>query len=303
MITEEMKWAEFALNYMYDVCIKNDEQFQELLEEIKNYSGAKHENWYSSCKNVAYTLRDLSQEFPSDRTIPGSKYSSPNAVKIALEDYRNFSVEMRNDLKQHGEEYKEANKLDGYPYLISLTLKNIEHFISAIHYVESEEPSKSSLSVDRKVDDIIKVCRRFHESILSLEKHPHGGNLIKIKDEWDCQYIFRAILSALFDDIRDEEWNPSIAGSASRCEFFIKDLNLLIELKYVRKASDNNKIKNEISRDLTDYGGNTLVNKAIFLVYDPLQVLRSSASLQKDMSGATKGLDFVKVIVSPPRDI
>src|SRR5690349_9010187 len=73
--------------------------------------------------------------------------------------------------------------------------------------------------------------------------------------------------------VRDEEWNPSVAGSAARCEFFLKPLATMIELKYARKASDAKKIKTELATDFIDYGGNVLVKRIVSLVYDPGYVL------------------------------
>lgn len=102
-------------------------------------------------------------------------------------------------------------------------------------------------------------------------------------------------------DIRDEEWNPSVAGSSGRCEFFLKPLRTMIELKFARKVSDAKKIKCELATDFLDYGGNKEVDRVICLIYDPACALKNPAAIQSDLSGPKTGLERVDVVVSPPR--
>lgn len=183
-------------------------------------------------------------------------------------------------------------------------MRQVNNVAGALDYVRSKEPDAGSASaaddpVDADLELIVGLARRFHEAVLSLAKHPHGGAPLKITDEWDCQYLFRAILTAYFPQVRDEEWNPSVAGSAARCEFFLKPLATMIELKYARKASDAKKVKTELATDFVDYGGNPLVKRMVSLVYDPGNVL--PATLATDLSGPRQGLERVEVVVSPPR--
>jgi hypothetical protein len=136
--------------------------------------------------------------------------------------------------------------------------------------------------------------------VQALKKHPHNGTVYSVNDEWDCQYVFGSILAAYFSDIRLEEWSASVAGSSARCEFFLKPSGVMIELKYARKESDQSAFKGQIAKDLVDYGAREDVKFVLFLIYDPQRVLPNPVQLQKDLSGATKGLEDVKVIMSPP---
>jgi len=297
-----MEWAVWALEYLRDARAKVHDDFSQAMLELREYKHARGETWYHSCKNIIQTLYHFSMEFVEEVEVPSNNYSSPQAVAVRLEEYRLFVVEMRRELVEENSKYQASNKIDGSPFLVTVAMRHVVYFLDAVTYVKSEMPEGSGRKAE--ADDIalvINVSRRFHESVLSLGVHPHGGKVLKIENEWDCQYLFRSILAGIFADIRDEEWNPSVGGSSARCEFFLRNLRLMIELKYVRKNSDAKKIKGEIAKDLLDYGGNPLVDSAIFLVYDPLNVLRNPIAFQKDLGGPTRGLKFVEVVLSPRR--
>jgi hypothetical protein len=53
------------------------------------------------------------------------------------------------------------------------------------------------------------MARRFHELALSRRYRPHRATAWELNNEWDCQYLFHAILAAYFRDIRPEESDPS----------------------------------------------------------------------------------------------
>lgn len=209
---------------------------------------------------------------------------------------------MADELDREEEKYQAKHKVDGPPFLIDVTRRHVAAVAAVLDYVESKKPHiVSAKPVQAGVDLIMGLARRFHESVLSLKDHPHNGVVFTIKDEWDCQYLFRAILAAYIADVRDEEWNPSVAGSSARCEFYLKNLRTMVELKYVRKAADAKKIKTELATDLLDYGKNPQVDHVVCLVYDPGQALKSPVAIQDDLSGAKNGLMSFDVIISPPR--
>ncbi len=271
--------------------------------EIPGYHGARGESWYSTCKNIIQTLYHYSLEFVGGLQIPSAEFPSPGAVEEKLAEYRAFVHAMLVDLNREEDAYRAKHKVDGPPFLVSAARKQVSYLLSAIDYVTSKRPKPIAAAPEiDDVDIIVELGRRFHESVLSLRKHPHGGSTIEVGDEWDCQYLFRAILAGYFADIRDEEWNPSVAGTSARCEFFLKTLRLMVELKYVRKSGDTAKVKAELATDLLDYGANPLVDHVVCLVYDPSHALKNPVALQTDLSGPTKGLKSVRVVVSPPRD-
>jgi len=300
---EDLEWAKFALDYLRKGRRSIHSDFNDLMNELREMSVARREPWYPLVKSIIPTLYHYSSEFTADIRIPGETFSSPRNVAERLAEFRAFAVAMITDLDHASDEYIKSNKVDGPPFLVEQARMRAQYFVDAVDFVSGKAPREVTQDVQESAFSIIeRIALRFHESVLALRKHPHNGVTFDIKNEWDCQYVFRSILAAYFTDIRGEEWNPSVAGSSTRCEFFLKSFRAMIELKYVRKAEDQRKIKLELADDLINYGRNPEVDKVFFLIYDPKTVLPYAVQLQKDFAGAAKGLSQVQVIVSPFRD-
>jgi len=118
----------------------------------------------------------------------------------------------------------------------------------------------------------------------SLGKHPHGRDVVKFENEWDDQYIFRALLAVFFDDIRDEDRVQTTAGSGSRIDFVLADYQLAIELKHTRLGLDDKQLGVELSADVTRYGSRSDITHLLCLVFDHKGTLRNPRALEKDLS-------------------
>jgi hypothetical protein len=299
---DEMEWALLGLKYLREARSSTHDELNDVMNEVREMAQtARAESWYATCKSILPTLYDYSDEFPGDGKIPGDTYASPQEFAVRLAEYRALVEQMRSHLDQEDAAYRKANGVDGPPFLVDVVRARVAYFLEAIEYVEKQRPSTLSTGLVNDLSLATRLATRFHEAVLALRKHPHGGTLFTIKDEWDCQYLFHSILATYFSDIRIEEWNPSVAGSSSRCEFFLKDQRLMIELKYVRKPEDQKVIKTALLTDFADYGANPDVEYVIALIYDPSHHLPAAVQLQKDLSGKSKGLERVQVIISPPR--
>lgn len=302
---DKMDWAVWALEYLRNQRRAIHEDFNGAMGELRGYPGAHRDSWYGSAKNILSTLYGFSEDFCADIRIPSEEHPSPDAFEESVLNYRAWVQKMADELNEETAKYEKAHKVDGAPFVVEVTSRQVASIIAALDYVIAKRPAGAEPPVDPVQADlqlIAGLARRFHEAVLSLQKHPHGGQLFEVADEWDSQYLFRSILAAYFPDVREEEWSPSVAGSAGRCEFFIKALDVMIELKYARKATDAKKFKTELATDFLDYGGNPQVRRVICLVYDPKSVIKAPAAFQDDLSGPKTNLDQVDVILSPPRD-
>jgi hypothetical protein len=299
----EMEWALFGLRYLGDARASIHDEFNEVMKEVRDYAHARKEPWYPVCKSIVPSLYHFSREFSEERVIPNSKFSSPAAFASELVAYRSFVEKMVSELDEQTALYEKTNKLTGPPFLVAAARKMTAYVLESIDYVLSQKPpSNVAEGIRSDLEFVVQLSRRFHEAVLSLKVHPHGGTVWQVSNEWDCQYLFRSILTAYFPDVRREEWNPSVAGSSARCEFFIKPLRMMIELKYARDSKDQKKFKHELAADLLDYGANGECDYVVALIYDPQSHLADAVALQADLSGSTKGLKDVRVVISPPRD-
>jgi len=300
---DNMEWAQWGLKYLYEARAAIHEDFNEIMDQFRGRHPVHRESWYLASKSVVSALYHYSSEFVEDRTIPGPKFASPKAFEDKLAEYHAFVEGMKKQLIEEDEKYKKIQKTGERQWLVSEAFRPVIYLLDAVEYVQSK--MTQLVEVAPEVNDlqvVKKMARRFHESVLSLKKHPRSKTLFAVGDEWDCQYLFRSILASYFPDIRDEEWGHSVAGSSARCEFLLKSLRTLIELKYVRSHTDQKKIKAELAEDFVNYATNPLAEHLICLVYDPSQAIRNPLGFQSDLSGPRTGFASVSVIISPPRE-
>ena len=296
---DELRWANESADYLRRVRRTAQAEFAAAMEGFKGNEN-RGQDWFHEGKSCVVAIYHYSDEFAPDPTVPGACFSSPQHFSEQLDEYEAFVASMQASMRTALKPFM-ASGGPSIPHEATNLMDLLNRVATAIAYVRKRAPKELGPSTSDARTIVERAARQFHEAVLALRTHPHRGIVWKITDEWDCQYLFRAILMSLIHDVRIEEWNPSVAGSSSRCEFFLKDHRLMVELKFARRKSDLKKLKGELLTDLRDYGGNAVVDVVVVLVYDPNQVLDGAVQLQKDLSGTTRGLEDVVVIVSPPR--
>lgn len=116
----------------------------------------------------------------------------------------------------------------------------------------------------------------------------HGSRTtIQIVDEYDAQDLYRALLRVFFDDVRDEVWTPSYAGSAgSRIDLVLPDFALAIELKYARPSMSDKDVGDQLIIDRDRYKRETSIQHLLCLVFDHNGQLHNPRGLEKDLKRA-----------------
>ena len=219
-----MEWALWGLDYLAKARIAIHSEFNAAMEELRGQPNANRYDWFHTCKNVIFSLYHFSIEFVEDTKIPSGRFASPDVFETALTSYRAFLQSMSDDLNRADQSYRAANKVDKPPYLVSIARHQVASVTAGIDYVQSKHPHASAANpVEADLDLILELARRFHEAVLSLKDPPHKGMPLTINDEWDCQYLFRAILAAYIPDVRVEEWNPSVAWIIDAMRVFPKN--------------------------------------------------------------------------------
>jgi hypothetical protein len=87
----------------------------------------------------------------------------------------------------------------------------------------------------------------------SLRVRPRRRPPLVVADEYDDQYLFRALLAQFFDDIRDEEYTPSYAGRNSRIDFLLPGYKLAVELKHASPTLNDAKLGEQLIVDRDRY--------------------------------------------------
>lgn len=119
----------------------------------------------------------------------------------------------------------------------------------------------------------------------SLRVRPRNRPPLEFNDEYDDQYLFRALLKQFFEDVREEDYVPSYAGGNSRVDFLLPRYKLAVELKHTRNGLDDAEVGGQLIIDRDRYKGRTSgdVTHLICLVFDYDGRLRNPRGLEGDL--------------------
>jgi hypothetical protein len=155
--------------------------------------------------------------------------------------------------------------------------------------------------VDRTVRDAVQVvvalCRRFHLFATQVVQRHDKRGTITFGDEYDVQDAMHAILKLHFDDVRAEEVAPSFAGKSTRIDFLLKEEQIVVETKMLRRGLDQTKVANELIEDKERYRTHPDAKTVICLVYDPSLICKSPKSLETDLSGQEGDRRCIVIVV------
>lgn len=158
-----------------------------------------------------------------------------------------------------------------------------------------------------EVELVKTVCRHIKRAAKELQhrnrptKKAHG---YIIEDEYDVQDLLQALCSAYLPYAVQEQPLEKIAAVRwSKVDIAIEELGVIIEVKYVRDASEATNILEDLSLDIQQYQAWNPLQHLIFLVYNS-DILKAPHALEKhfdnqQIASANTGKTFtVSVILS-----
>jgi hypothetical protein len=143
---------------------------------------------------------------------------------------------------------------------------------------------------------LVQLADSFHRVALRLRSRRTERPPLLIKDEYDVQYVFTALMETQFDDVRYEEWGPSYAGKATRVDFFLKNELVLFETKMTRDGLTDGKLGEELIIDIDHYKQRPDCKALVCFVYDPESRLKNARGLENDLSKQHNGLKVVAIV-------
>lgn len=146
---------------------------------------------------------------------------------------------------------------------------------------------------------IVGIAEQFILVQRSLRKHPHGGATIKFENEWDDQYLFKALLRLFFDDVRDEVYTPSYAGANSRIDYLLPTFAIGIELKHASQNLTDKEVGEQLIIDRDRYKALGKIGHLICIVFDPNGWVANPRGLENDLqvTASEPGMTVTVVIV------
>lgn len=147
-------------------------------------------------------------------------------------------------------------------------------------------------------DFVANICRRFPLYIEELKRRYNKRESLSVADEYDLQDLLRSTLKLHFDDVRQEEWNPSYGGAQSRSDLLLKPERVVIEIKMTRTGLTQRKLIEQLTVDKAQYKGHPDCETLICFVYDPGHHLGNPSALEQDLAESTDGMRTL-VVVAP----
>jgi hypothetical protein len=176
----------------------------------------------------------------------------------------------------------------------------LESIIDEIErYGEDQGGSQgTTLSRPDSLSQIEQICTRFHSVARQLRSRHGARSTIEMRDEYDVQDLFHALLKIHFDDIRPEEWTPSYAGGSSRMDFLLKPEKVVIEIKKTRDSMTPRDLGDQLILDVARYSSHSDCEALVCFVYDPEGMIGNPVGVERDLEALSSSIKL-RVIVAP----
>lgn len=186
--------------------------------------------------------------------------------------------------------------------LIKTDLNNISPETAALIWRSTNDSLFGG--IDRLINSPNHLCLLLNKFQAAMKRWRYDSEDLKnpirwpIQNEREVQDIIWLMLRPYFDDIIDEENLPKFGHSSYKPDFALPSLNVLLEVKYARSASDFKKIEKEIMQDSVGYMANTSkYKKIVAFIYD------HSCSVQEheETQRALKQIDSIEDVITVSR--
>lgn len=147
------------------------------------------------------------------------------------------------------------------------------------------------------VSTVLAIGEKFLLVQRSLSRRsPSNRPPLEFADEYDDQYLMRALLVQYFDDVRPEDYVPTYAGGNSRVDFLLPEYGLAIELKHTRNGLDDRHLGEELVIDSQRYRNANKANHLLVLVFDHDGRLTNPRGLERDLQRSNGDADLAVTV-------
>ncbi|PCH99345.1 MAG: hypothetical protein COB85_00110 [Bacteroidetes bacterium] len=161
--------------------------------------------------------------------------------------------------------------------------------------VQNKKEDKGELAL-RKLENLFA---KFHRIAQTLRiRHAKRDSLI-ITDEYDVQDLLRALLKEHFDDVRDEDYVPSYAGSNSRVDFVLKNERIVIEVKMTNDSLKDKEAGSQLLIDIGRYKNHPDCDLLLLFIYDKGDHIINKPGLISDLNNMSTSNLPVKTYINP----
>ncbi|SRR5713101_4347224 len=145
-------------------------------------------------------------------------------------------------------------------------------------------------------EKIVSALEQFPECVRYLNTRRSSGAVIDINSEADVQDVVFLMLRPWIFDLVPENPTDRVASRYSIKDFISKELESVVEAKYIRDKKHGREISKELHDDIEMYKNHPNCKHLVFFIYDRDAVIPDVAALRKQVEG-TRNYDGKKLMV------
>lgn len=230
-------------------------------------------------------------------------YGSPDALAAALQELKSivegFKKQLGDIINNSGDRVAETVPIT-YRHILQTchatdeTLRQIAEAAQALPSGPAEIISSARPS---PLDVVQQIANRFPDVVARLKKRRKDREALIVVDEYDVQYIFQALLTVDFLDVRPEEPTPSVAGGTGRADTLLKSEKMVVEYKCTRAGLGDKELRKQIADDFLLYGKHEDCDILFIFVYDPTQQIQNPKGFEDDLTVKVDGLKELRIAI------
>jgi REase_DpnII-MboI len=183
-----------------------------------------------------------------------------------------------------------------HSYLSSLALDIEQDNYDPPNPLEKSNSDESVKSMSSGLEQVIGICDNFDKVVRQLKSRHDQRPTLDVDDEYDVQDLLHSLLHLHFADIRPEECTPSNAAQCTRIDFLLKNEDIGIEVKMIKKGLTGKKVSNQLIEDIHRYKSHSNCKTLICFVYDPDKLVDNPRGIERDIKA---GNCNVHVLIRP----
>lgn len=233
-----------------------------------------------------YRLRTITTELVDllHDHVPGSAQHIRQIANSYNEGVSNF---------YNSSSYASVEEISG---VVSAVITRIER--NPTLFTESRGLIESGHAQHKLLDALDELVLRFHAVAVQLRSRHADRPTLDVNDEYDVQDLMHALLRIHFNDVRPEEWVPSYAGSASRTDFLLPEIDTVIEIKKTRSGLNAKSVGEQLIIDIAKYKKHPQCRRLVCFVYDPEGRVANPVGIESDLNSGDHGIE-VRVSILP----
>lgn len=281
-----------------DVLIKTHEQFNgeidkrlEIGIELLNRQISNPAEWASSKEEFNlwddYNKELLKQSFDRPNNDYHRDYSNRGMFIGSLGQRPNFQELLQDHKSDINSQITRLRKIREKSDLIE------SRVIQPV--IQKPEKDETQFAIEK----LKNLFAKFHRIAQTLRSRHDNRPTLIITDEYDVQDLLRAILKEHFEDVRDEDYVPSYAGSNSRVDFVLKNEKIVIETKMTNDRLKDKEAGSQLLIDIGRYKNHPDCKILALFIYDKGDFIINKPGLIKDLENMSSNGLIVKTFINP----